>query len=1043
MKKLYFTRLHWLAILCGLLTCSLILSIGLLHQRYAFLTRGFVELPEAIPQGGPRFGLNVALEQYDTEELTATLEQLTKLNVRHLKQTFYLPANRTFDWSNSERLITAVAEYPSLELTVLLNGDPAQDFAPPTPEQFAAWAGEFAQRYGDYIDHYIIWDEPNLSTQWGNEAVNPAAYGALLSAAAQAIRTADSTAVIIAAPLAPTTERGPQNLADALYLQRLYEAGAQDAFDVVAGKPYGFDTSAADLRADIDILNFRRPVLLREVLIQNGDSHKAVWAGNWGWNSLPSNWNGQPSVWGQTDEQTQINQTIEALFRAREEWPWMGIMFLEGWEANAPVDDARHGFDLAHRPDSLETLAEALARFQTATVAYPGFHPTNPDNVAQSYQGGWEFSPEYGADMSEVAEGATPDQVTFAFWGTHVGLQVRRANFRARFYIEIDGEPANALPLDNGRAALLLTTADPNEDYIHTELVAEQLEAGPHTMTIIADRGWDQWALKGFSVGYQPYKRPYQTTMTLLAIVTVLMGLTTLYLARQANWQATGIGQIGRGFKQSQERVIAISLAMLVALTGWLTWGAQAAGVYRRLDDTVQFALIAGSAAVFYITPWLFVYLAALIFFFLFVYARPSWGVAIIAFSLPFYVPQVLKPIYVYRFSPVEIFTLVTFAAVLLATMTQWRQVIVAQGVDYFRHGLSGKLTKYDAAVGLFFTVATLSLLFTERLDVATNEWRLVIFEPILLYIIMRLIKPNSQELWRILDAFALGGVAVAVIGLWQYTTGSNLIEAEAGLMRLRSIYGSPNNVALYLGRVLPLLVALLLMGQATNPIRRWLYTAAAVPVSLAIFLSFSKGALLLGVPAMLLFLFVIWQKKNKRPVWPWLVAAVILTISGYMVALQIPQLAGRLDLTSNTGVFRLNLWRSSLNMIREHPWFGVGLDNFLYAYRGRYILAEAWQEPNLNHPHNFILDFATRLGLLGLLSGIWLFGLAFKALWEAYKQQTAVWQPAVLGLAGAMVHAITHGIVDHSFFLVDLAFAFFLIFAIAIQLEKNTSAAK
>ena len=59
--------------------------------------------------------------------------------------------------------------------------------------------------------------------------------------------------------------------------------------------------------------------------------------------------------------------------------------------------------------------------------------------------------------------------------------------------------------------------------------------------------------------------------------------------------------------------------------------------------------------------------------------------------------------------------------------------------------------------------------------------------------------------------------------------------------------------------------------------------------------------------------------------------------------------------------------------MIRDHPLFGVGLDNFLYAYRGRYILDAAWQEPNLNHPHNIILDFATRLGLLGLLAGGWM----------------------------------------------------------------------
>jgi O-antigen ligase len=254
----------------------------------------------------------------------------------------------------------------------------------------------------------------------------------------------------------------------------------------------------------------------------------------------------------------------------------------------------------------------------------------------------------------------------------------------------------------------------------------------------------------------------------------------------------------------------------------------------------------------------------------------------------------------------------------------------------------------------------------------------------------------------------------------------------------LRSIYGSPNNVALYLGRVLPLLLTAFLMGKAMLPQRRWLYTAAILPIGLAILLSFSKGALLLGVPAMVLFVFVMWQRENERPLWPWLIAAVVLAVIGYTAALRVPQLADRLDLRSATGVFRLNLWQSSLHMIQEHPWFGVGLDNFLYAYRGRYILADAWQEPNLNHPHNIILDFATRLGLFGLGGGIVLFWLAFKQLWVAYQRLTTVWRPLALGLLGALIHTIAHGLVDHSFFLVDLSFAFYLILATAHWLEKE-----
>ncbi|MBP8949074.1 MAG: O-antigen ligase family protein, partial [Candidatus Promineofilum sp.] len=133
--------------------------------------------------------------------------------------------------------------------------------------------------------------------------------------------------------------------------------------------------------------------------------------------------------------------------------------------------------------------------------------------------------------------------------------------------------------------------------------------------------------------------------------------------------------------------------------------------------------------------------------------------------------------------------------------------------------------------------------------------------------------------------------------------------------------------------------------------------------------------------------------------------------------------------------------WRAALNMAADHPLLGVGLDNFLYAYRGRYILDAAWQEPNLNHPHNVVLDFATRLGLLGLLAGAWLLFEAARALWAAIRRADAAWLPVAAGLAGSLAAMLAHGLVDHSFFLVDLAFVFFLILGIAVWLEQGPEA--
>ena len=137
-----------------------------------------------------------------------------------------------------------------------------------------------------------------------------------------------------------------------------------------------------------------------------------------------------------------------------------------------------------------------------------------------------------------------------------------------------------------------------------------------------------------------------------------------------------------------------------------------------------------------------------------------------------------------------------------------------------------------------------------------------------------------------------------------------------------------------------------------------------------------------------------------------------------------------------STAFFRVKLWQSSWAMLQDNWPLGVGLDNFLYQYRTRYILPEAWQEPNLNHPHNLVLDFGTRLGLAGIALLLWLQIAFWRNTWRLYKHR---FDPLLLGIMGSMVVFLAHGLVDNSYFLVDLAFAFFLIVGVVQQLAEQT----
>ncbi|MEL7674356.1 MAG: O-antigen ligase family protein, partial [Chloroflexota bacterium] len=195
-----------------------------------------------------------------------------------------------------------------------------------------------------------------------------------------------------------------------------------------------------------------------------------------------------------------------------------------------------------------------------------------------------------------------------------------------------------------------------------------------------------------------------------------------------------------------------------------------------------------------------------------------------------------------------------------------------------------------------------------------------------------------------------------------------------------------------------------------------------------------SRGAILLGLPAGVIALLIVW--RGRRAAAP--VAAALAAIAVVLVPLSIalPRLR---DLLGETAFFRRHLWYSALNLIREHPITGAGLDQFLYWYRSRYLLPDAWAEPNLSIPHNVLLNHWVSLGLGGVLLGV-AFQVAFwRGVWRARGRllDDHLLLALALGLAGSMAHALAHGLVDVSYFSINLAFVFFLSLGLLHHLER------
>ena len=129
--------------------------------------------------------------------------------------------------------------------------------------------------------------------------------------------------------------------------------------------------------------------------------------------------------------------------------------------------------------------------------------------------------------------------------------------------------------------------------------------------------------------------------------------------------------------------------------------------------------------------------------------------------------------------------------------------------------------------------------------------------------------------------------------------------------------------------------------------------------------------------------------------------------------------------------------------MFVDHPWLGVGLDNFLYAYRGRYIQPEAWQEPNLPHAHNIFLDALTRTGLLGLFALLAILISFFKLTFDILRPRSPAplhdLRPLAIGLLAAMINTLAHGLVDTGYWFVDLGFVFMLVLGLMVAISRTT----
>ena len=982
----------------------------------------------------------------------------------------------------------AWARFPGDDLEKYSKGPPARD------QDYADFVRAVVERYRGKVRYFQIWNEPNLEGEWGGYAIDPQWYTRLLKAAYEAAKGANPDAVVVSAALAPTTENSLRNLNDVLFLEGMYQAGARPYFDIFSTMLYGLGQPPDERRVDLKRLSFSRPVLLHEVMERHGDGYKAIWISEYNWVSLPPGWEGEKArapedekkfwgtnIWGESiDEQTQAQWLVEGYERARREWPWMGVMNV--WFFRDPTADRRQPaswFAIVHPDFTSRPAYLALQEYSVTRTAERSPAQKPPWNAL-----GFPFL--YGVFGLLAVASAAWGASNLGRWAG-AALNIPRDRYR---------ETAQELAR-NGVVVVVMALMVGL--YFGTQNVVLALAALAGWGLLAFIKPSTGLAAVAFAIPFfwQPKalgsnKLPIAETLLLVTFGAVLArhavrrflprlaawlriydyepGHTEMDLRRWLALQGREPGASEQEFGVG-ERIPEGNSWGGLAGDGWM--GSSIADPDAPPKSTLP---LDGESDADELEPAHWPSRPRAVRFRYFSGPLPR-----AAFTVPAQ-PQVRAGQTESKAAAtnelgVEVDTKVTVPHVKATTQMErltlpvldeppTPQPVAAPGTQplvplsaqlWARFKAWDEEDAFAAPAVWLLVLGLLSLLWVADpafLTDSARQYRWVIIEPVLYYFLLTEVIRNRRSLLRVADFFMAGAVIVALIGIAQWLQGSGTLAVE-GVSRVVSVYQHPNNLGLFLGRAVPFAACLAIFLPWGW--RKLVYAAITLPLAATLLLTFSRGAWVGAAAGIAVALVVGFRYRQGRVAATmtrrtWGIVAGVALLLVLAVALTYPYWPERIR-SVGSSVLRLNIWESALKMGADHPVLGVGLDQFINQYRAKYIAPEQRDDPATpqvegegytSHPHNILLDYWLNLGIMGLFVLLWLVWKYFRVAINRVKVfadrvgADPVGRALALGLTALMVDFLVHGLIDNSYFLMDLALVFWLSCAM-LQILRRT----
>ena len=335
-----------------------------------------------------------------------------------------------------------------------------------------------------------------------------------------------------------------------------------------------------------------------------------------------------------------------------------------------------------------------------------------------------------------------------------------------------------------------------------------------------------------------------------------------------------------------------------------------------------------------------------------------------------------------------------------------------------------------NTPIYIFVCIGILSVIWSSNFKVSLHAFFSKFMEGILLYFFMIETLKQKKHLSIIIALFLLVAVVVSIDGIVQYFFTGIDIFRQRPIVRegVTASFEYPNKFAAYLFFPLFITLGMLMDKLKVRKIDLKLFGLFCM-LGLLFFtfiLTKSRGALLGLIVAVPFFAFYINRKVFLVTA---VVAAIIISTLAFLIVTDSSLKIFRLEPVRirDTAIIRTHIWRDTLNMIKERPVFGHGINTYMRLFQK--YRSDPSQYPT--YAHNCYLQIAAEMGLAGLIVFLWIVGRFFR---NSVNKKTGY---VLLGVAAGMFAFLVHSFFDTNLYSLQLNILFWFMLGLAVAKTK------